>query len=68
MVLITQEEYISILQNENVKIMSMTEEEMRLLALEIMKEAECVFVSTINDEGFPETRAMNNMRNLEQYE
>jgi general stress protein 26 len=32
-----------------------------------MKESDCVFVSTINEEGFPDIRAMNNMRNLEQY-
>jgi general stress protein 26 len=68
MVLILQSEYETILQDENVKIMSMTEEEMRELALDIMSEAECVYVSTITQDGFPEIRAMNNMRNLEQYE
>jgi general stress protein 26 len=66
MVLITQNEYMK--YEKEVKIMSMSEEEMRKLALEIMKESECVFVSSINEEGFPDIRAMNNMRNLEQYE
>jgi len=59
---------VLILQNECVNIMNMTEKEMRQLALEIMKESDCVFVSTINEEGFPDIRAMNNMWNLEQYE
>ncbi len=45
----------------------MTEEEMKKLSLEIMKEADCVFVATINDASFPDIRAMNNMRNTEQY-
>ncbi len=58
---------VLLLQNETVKIMNMTEEEMRQLALEIMKESDCVFVSTINEDGFPDIRAMNNMRNVEQY-
>jgi len=60
MVLITQDEYVN--------MMDTIEQDDRDLAVEIMREAECVFVSTINQEGFPEIRAMNNMRNLEQYE
>jgi general stress protein 26 len=47
--------------------MAMTENEMKKLSLELMECSECVFISTINDDGFPSIRAMNNLRNAEYY-
>ncbi|MBN2157102.1 MAG: pyridoxamine 5'-phosphate oxidase family protein [Candidatus Lokiarchaeota archaeon] len=46
----------------------MNNEEMKDLSIELMKCSESVFLSTINEEGFPNIRAMNNLRSSEQYE
>jgi len=43
------------------------EEEARRLSLETMSMAEAAFLSTIDSEGFPHTRAMVNLRNREKY-
>lgn len=47
--------------------MNMTKKDMKELSLELMKCSEAVFFSTINNEGFPNIRAMNNLRNTEQF-
>lgn len=37
------------------------------LSIELMATAEAVYLSTVNTSGFPETRAMLNLRNSRQY-
>jgi general stress protein 26 len=39
----------------------------RKLCLDLMRRTAIVYVSTVNSEGFPETRAMFNLINEEQY-
>lgn len=45
----------------------MTCEQYREKSLELMAEAEVVYVSTIDEEGLPQTRVMFNLRNREQF-
>ena len=46
---------------------NMEEKEAKQVSLELMKVAEAAYLSTINGDGFPETRVMANLRNAEQY-
>lgn len=41
----------------------MDEQEIRQMCLELLKTAKAVYVSTIDENGFPHTRAMFNLRN-----
>ncbi|HUX07134.1 MAG TPA: pyridoxamine 5'-phosphate oxidase family protein [Acidobacteriota bacterium] len=45
----------------------MDELEARKLALDLMKTSPAVYLSTIDDQGFPQIRAMINLRNAKQY-
>ena len=45
----------------------MEEKKARQFSLELMASAEAVVVTTIDEEGFPQTRAMFNLRNIEQF-
>jgi len=45
----------------------MNETEMRELSLDLMRCSEAAFLGTINKDGYPNIRAMNNLRNAEQY-
>lgn len=45
----------------------MEEKEARQFGLELMETAEAVYVTTIDSDGFPQTRAMMNLRNKKQF-
>ena len=45
----------------------MEEKEAKRVSLELMKVAEAAYLSTIDSNGFPQTRVMGNLRNAEQY-
>ncbi|MCK5148047.1 pyridoxamine 5'-phosphate oxidase family protein [bacterium] len=45
----------------------MTHLEFKTLAKDILKRAQACYLSTLDDRGQPLIRAMNNLRNLEQY-
>jgi general stress protein 26 len=45
----------------------MEEKEARKLGFELMEIVEVVYVATIDSDGFPQTRAMMNLRNKKQY-
>jgi len=45
----------------------MEKEEAKILSLELMETAEAVYLNTIDKDGFPNTRALFNLRNKEQY-
>jgi general stress protein 26 len=45
----------------------MEEKEAKQLSLELMKVAEAAYLSTIDSDGFPQTRVMGNLRNTKQY-
>jgi general stress protein 26 len=45
----------------------MEEKEARQLGLELMETADMAYLSTVDGEGFPQTRIMGNLRNAEQY-
>jgi general stress protein 26 len=45
----------------------MEEKEARRLGLELMETAEAVYLTTVDSEGFPQTRAMMNLRNKRQF-
>lgn len=45
----------------------MNEQEARRLSLELMEIAEAAYVTTIDPDGFPQTRAMFNLRRKEQF-
>jgi len=45
----------------------MNEQEIRRFSLELMETAEAVYVTTIGRDGFPQTRAMFNLRNKAQF-
>ena len=45
----------------------MDEKEAKQVSMELMKTAEAACLSTIDDNGFPQTRVMGNLRNTEQY-
>ncbi len=44
----------------------MEEKEAKQMSLELMKVAEAAYLSTIDSDGFPQTRVMGNLRNKEQ--
>ena len=44
----------------------MEEKEAKQVSLELMKVAEAAYLSTIDSDGFPQTRVMGNLRNAEQ--
>ena len=46
---------------------AMAEKEARQLGLEPMETAEAVYLTTIDSDGFPQTRAMVNLRNKKQF-
>jgi general stress protein 26 len=45
----------------------MDEKKIRDVSLTLMSEAEAVYITTIDEQGFPQTRAMLNLRNKEHY-
>ena len=45
----------------------MNEKEVRRLSLELMESAEAAYLTTIDHSGYPQTRAMLNLRKKEQY-
>ena len=45
----------------------MDEKEARLLSIELMEIAEAAYLTTIDRDGFPQTRAMFNLRRKEQF-
>ena len=45
----------------------MNSEELKSACLEVMEAAEIVYVTTIDQEGYPHTRAMFNLRNKEEF-
>ncbi len=45
----------------------MDEKEARRLALELMERSEAAYLTTIDCDGFPQTRAMFNLRRVEQF-
>jgi general stress protein 26 len=45
----------------------MNEQEMKDASLVLMSEADAVYLTTIDEQGFPQTRAMLNLRNKEYY-
>ena len=45
----------------------MTEDEHKKMAIQLMETAKAVFVTTIDKTGYPQTRAMFNLRNKEQW-
>ena len=45
----------------------MEEKEAKRLGLELMEIAEAAYVTTIDSDGFPQTRAMMNLRNKKQF-
>jgi hypothetical protein len=45
----------------------MEEKEAKRVSLELMETAEVAYFSTIDGDGFPQTRVMGNLRNAEQY-
>ena len=45
----------------------MEEKEAKRLSLELLESVEVLYLSTIDSNGFPQTRAMGNLRNKEQH-
>jgi len=45
----------------------MTDKEIKQAQLKLMAEAENCYLTTINSDGYPYTRSMFNLRNIEQY-
>ncbi|MHC4336127.1 MAG: pyridoxamine 5'-phosphate oxidase family protein, partial [Planctomycetota bacterium] len=45
----------------------MNEKELKQECLKLMEAAEAAYLSTIDGDGFPQTRVMGNLRNAEQY-
>lgn len=45
----------------------MNEQEMREFSNQLMEEAEAAFFTTIDEKGYPHTRAIFNLRNIEQF-
>ncbi len=45
----------------------MTEQDAKRLSLDLMETAEAAYVTTIDPEGYPQTRAMFNLRRKEQF-
>jgi general stress protein 26 len=45
----------------------MNEKELKQECLELMETADAAYLSTIDSNGFPQTRVMGNLRNAEQY-
>jgi general stress protein 26 len=45
----------------------MNEREARRFALELMESSDAVYLTTVDRDGFPQTRAMLNLRNRQQY-
>ena len=45
----------------------MEEKEQKQVSLELMEIADAAYLSTIDSNGFPQTRVMGNLRNTEQY-
>jgi len=54
-------------QRINLEVYSMDHEQAFQLSIDLMKSAETAYFSTVNNNGFPETRAMLNLRNSKQY-
>ena len=46
----------------------MQEKELKQKCLGLMETGEVVYFSTVDDEGFPQTRAMVNLRNKVQFQ
>jgi len=47
--------------------MSMGEDEAKCLSLQLMEVAKAAYLTTIDAEGYPQTRAMFNLRNIYQF-
>ena len=45
----------------------MNANEAKSLGIELMREAECLVLSTIDEEGYPQARAIFNLRNVKQF-
>ena len=45
----------------------MNEQNIRNICKMLMKDTELVYVSTVDEKGFPQTRAMNNLRNIRRF-
>lgn len=45
----------------------MEEKDLKQECLNLMETAEAVYLSTIDENGFPQTRSMLNLRNTEQF-
>jgi general stress protein 26 len=54
---------LSFIQKEN----AMTPQEIKTLCLNLMRASDAVYVTTIDSQGYPDTRAMLNLRNPAQY-
>jgi general stress protein 26 len=46
----------------------MEEKELKQKCLSLMQQAEAVYLSTVDSDGYPQTRAMVNLRNKQQYQ
>jgi general stress protein 26 len=45
----------------------MKEKELKQECVKLMETAEIAYLSTVDSDGFPQTRAMVNLRNIEQF-